>query len=134
MFSKNRSDHVSHLRQVFEIFRKYGFSLNPDKSVLGADEGKLLGHIISKDGLKIDPERVEAIKRFPLPQTKKSLQYFLGQINFVRRFIPNLTKTIKPILKILKKYVKFEWTDEGRKSFKSINDSIGISPILISPN
>jgi hypothetical protein len=76
MFSKDRSDHVSHLRQVFERCRKYGISLNPAKSVLGVDEGKLLGHIIAKDGVKIDPERVEAIKRIPLPQTKKALQSF----------------------------------------------------------
>jgi hypothetical protein len=134
LFSKDRSDHVSHLKQVFERCRKYGISLNPAKSVLSVDEGKLLGHIISKDGVKIDPERVEAIKRIPLPQTKKALQSFLGQINFVRRFIPNLVETIKPILRLLKKDVKFEWTDEGRKAFKSIKDSIGRSHVLISPD
>jgi hypothetical protein len=102
--------------------------------VFGFDEGKLLGHIISKDGVKIDPERVETIKKVHLPQTKKSLQYFLGQINFVRRFILNLAKTIKPILNLLKKDAKFEWCDEGRKYFKAIKDSITRSLVLISPN
>jgi len=102
--------------------------------VFSVDEGKLLGHIISIDGVKIYLERVEAIKRIPLPKTKKSLQSFLGQINFFRRFIPNLAKTIKPILNILKKYVKFEWIDERRKEFDSIKDSIGRSPMLIIPN
>jgi hypothetical protein len=53
-------------------------------TILGVDEGKLLGHIIPKDGVKIDPKSVEAIKKIPLPPTKKSLQSFLGQINFVR--------------------------------------------------
>jgi hypothetical protein len=91
VFSKDRSDHVSHLRQVFERCREYGISLNPAKSVLGVDEGKL-GHIIAKDGVKIDPKRVEAIKRIPLPQTKKTLQSFLGQINFVRIFIPTVDR------------------------------------------
>jgi hypothetical protein len=114
VFSKERSYHVGHLRHVFEICRKYGISLNPAKSILVVDEGKLLGHIIAKDGVKMDPERVQAIQGVPFPQTKKSLQYFLGQIKFVRRFIPNLVETMKPILKLLKKYVKFEWTKEGR--------------------
>ena len=82
--------------------------MNPAKSILGVDEGKLLGHIIARDGVKIDPRRVEAIQRIPLPQTKKALQYFLGQINFVKRFILNLVDTMKPILKLLKKDVKFE--------------------------
>jgi hypothetical protein len=122
VFSKERSDHISHLRQVFESCRKYGISLNPAKSILGVDEGKLLGHIIAKDNIiakdrvKMDPERVEAIKKVPLPPTKKALQSFLGQINFVRWFIPNLAEMMKPLLKLLKKDAKFEWTDEGRPS------------------
>jgi hypothetical protein len=101
---------------------------------LCVDEGKLLGHIIAKDGVKMDPERVEAIQKVPLPPTKKSLQSFLGQINLVRRFIPNLAKIMKPLLKLLKKYVKCEWTEEGRNAFKSIKDAIGKSSVLISPN
>jgi hypothetical protein len=101
VFSKYRSKHVSHMRQVFERCRKYGISLNPSKSIMGVDEGKILGHIIAKYGVKIDPERVEFIKRVPLPQTKKTLQYFLAQINFVRIFIQNLDETMKPILKLL---------------------------------
>ena len=56
VFSKERFDHVRHLRKVFERCRKFGISLNLAKLVLGIDEGKLLGHIISKDGVKMDPE------------------------------------------------------------------------------
>jgi hypothetical protein len=55
VFSKERSDHIGHLRQVFERCQKYGISLNPAKSILGVDEGKLLRHIITKDGVKMDP-------------------------------------------------------------------------------
>jgi len=58
---------------VFERCQKYGISLNPTKFILGVDEGKLLGHIIAKDRVKMDPERVESIKKVPLPPTKKSL-------------------------------------------------------------
>jgi hypothetical protein len=82
----------------------------------------------------MDPERVEAIKKVPLPPTKKALQSFLGQINFVRRSIPNLAEMMTPLLKLLKKDAKFEWIDEGRNAFKSIKDAIGKSPVLISPN
>jgi len=56
VYSKNRSDHISHLTRIFERCRKYGISLNPRKTIFGVDEGKLLGHIISKDGINIDPE------------------------------------------------------------------------------
>ena len=76
---------------------------------------------------------MEAIKQVPLPQTKKAFQSFLGQINFIRRFIPNLVEVIKPILKLLKKDAKFEWTDDGRRAFKTIKEAIAKSPVLISP-
>ena len=114
--------------------RKYGISLNHAKSIFGVDEGKLLGHIIFKDGVKIDLERVEAIKKVPLAQNLKALQSFNSQINFIRRFIPNLAKSMKPLQKLLKKDGKFEWMDEGKDSFKSIKYAISMSPVLISPD
>jgi hypothetical protein len=58
VISKDRKDHLSHLRIVFERCRKYGISLNLKKSIFGIDEGKLLGHVASKGGISIDPERV----------------------------------------------------------------------------
>ena len=108
--------------------------MNPAKSIFGVDEGKLLGHTISKDGVKVDPGRVEAIKKVPLPQNLKSLQYFNGQINFIRRFIPNLAELMKPLQKLLKNDAKFEWIDEGKIAFKSIKNAIYMSPVLISPD
>jgi hypothetical protein len=105
--SKKREQHIQHLRTIFQRCREYGISLNPKKSIFGVDKGKLLGHIISKDGITIDPARVEAIKKIPLPKDKKSLQYFFGQINFVRRFIPNFVEIVKPLNKLLKKDAHF---------------------------
>jgi len=59
--SKSDQEHLKHLRQVFMTCRKYGISLNPKISLFGLEEGKLLGHIISKDGIRIDPDRIQAI-------------------------------------------------------------------------
>ena len=61
IFSKRREDLVFHLKQIFDCCRKYGISLNPNKSIFAVLEGKWLGHIISKNGISIDQERVEAI-------------------------------------------------------------------------
>jgi len=71
--------------------RKYGISLNPKKPLFGLEEGKLLGHIISKKGIKIDPARIEAILQIPHHRNVKELQAFLGKINFLRRFISNFS-------------------------------------------
>ena len=78
VFSKERPSHIGHLKQVFERCRKYGISLNPAKSVFGIDEGKLLGHIISKDGVKIDLERIEAIKKIPCLKMSKLSNLLMG--------------------------------------------------------
>ena len=62
IFSKKRGEHAFHLKQIFEHCRKYGISLNPKKCVFAVTEGKLLGHVISKKGISIDPKRIKAIE------------------------------------------------------------------------
>ena len=133
VFSKDGKTHICHLRQVLDRCREFGISLNPAKSVFGVTEGKLLSHIITKEGVKIDPERVEAIGKVPLPTTKKLLQSFLGKTNFVHRFIPNYAEIMKPIYKLLKKDVKFEWNDESKRAFEQIKTAICEATVLISP-
>lgn len=67
------------------------------------EEGKLLGHIISKDGIRIDPAKVEAIQELDFPRNKKEIQFFNGKNNFLRRFIPNLAEHLKEMTNMLKK-------------------------------
>ena len=74
IFSKKRGEHAFHLRRIFERCRKYGISLNPKKCVFAITEGKLLGHIVSKQGISIDTEIIKAIEQIPLPHNKKGMQ------------------------------------------------------------
>lgn len=94
---------MEHLRQVFLKCKKYGISLNPKKNLVRLEEGKLLGHIISKDGILIDPFKIEAILQISYPESIKELHTFLGNINFLRRFISNLDKLIRSLNNMLKK-------------------------------
>jgi len=82
---------------------KYGLSLNPKKSHFTMEEGKLLSHIVSKYGVKIDPERVAAIQNIPCPRNKREVQSFMGKMIFLRRFIPNLAENMRLITNMLKK-------------------------------
>ena len=75
-FQRNDTEHIQHLQRTFEKCRRYGLSLNPQKYLFSLDEGKLLGHIVTKDGVKIDPKRVEVIKNISLPRNKKEVQVF----------------------------------------------------------
>eukprot|EP00253_Pinus_taeda_P016414 PITA_16414 len=76
------------------------------------DEVKLLGHIISKDGIRIDPAHVELIQQIDLPRNKKEIQSFNGKMNFLCRFVPNLAEHLREITNMLKKDSQVKWTEE----------------------
>jgi hypothetical protein len=108
-------------------------SLNPTKSIFGVISGKLLGHIVSDYGINIDPERGIAIQNLPIPSSKKQNSIFMGKINFVRRFIPDFARMVKPIHNLLKKDQIFAWTQETEKAFVDIKNAI-VSPVLEKPD
>ena len=134
IFSKKRGEHAFHLKQIFKRCRKYGISLNPKKCVFAVMEGKLLGHIVSKKGISIDPERIKAIEQIPLPHNKKGMQYFMGNINFVHRFVPDFAQTVKPMQQMVKQNAQFKWTDIEKDSFRKIKTVVAHAPSLRSPD
>jgi ribonuclease HI len=134
VFSKSDEDHIIHLKQTFEKCRKYGLSLNPKKSHFAMQEGKLLGHIVSRDGIRIDPKRVEAIETLAIPRNVKEIQSFLGKIIFLRRFVPNFAEIVKLITDMLRKNNEVKWTTEARASFAHIKKVISEAPVLASPD
>ena len=114
--------------------RKYGISLNPKKSNFALEEGKLLGHIISKYGIKIDPERVSAILKVEEPRSKKEIQSFLGQVNFLRIFVPRFAEILMNITNMLKKGHEIKWNTEAKESFWEIKKAISEALVLVSPD
>lgn len=131
-FSKSNEQHLQHLERVFLKCKKFGISLNPKKSNFTLEEGKLLGHIISKDGIKIDPQRVDAIQKIAIPRTKKEIQSFIGKVNFLRRFISNFVEIMKYITNMLRKENEIKWTFEARKAFSDIKRALAEAPVLNS--
>ena len=134
IFSKSDDQHLQHLERVFLKCKKFGISLNPKKSHFVLEECKLLGHIISKDGIKIDPQRVDAIQSLSIPRTKEEVQSFIGKVNFLRRFISNFAEIMKHITNMLRKENEIKWTFEARNSFSDIKNALTKAPVLISPD
>jgi len=118
---------------MFEKCRALGISLNAKKSIFIIKEGKLLGHVVSKQVMVIEPKRVFAIRNISFLSNKKVLQSFLGHINLVGKFIHDFTHIIKPISYMLKKDVVFLWTYEARKSFNKIKEAILTTLVLKNP-
>ena len=94
--------------------------MNPLKCAFGVSAGKFLGFIIHEKGIEIDPKRVEAMKRVEAPTCKKDLQKFLGKVNYLRRFIFNLSEKIDsftPVLR-LKDEAEFTWGQNNKKPLR----------------
>ena len=101
--SKTQVDHVQDLRKLLERVRRYDLKLNPVKCAFGVPFGKLLGFIVSRRGIELDPSKIKAIRDLPSPKNKTEVMSLLGRLNYISRFIAQLTTTCEPIFKLLKK-------------------------------
>ena len=95
-------DHPKHLRQIFLRCRRYNIRLNPHKCVFCVDSGRLLGFIVSKDGIQLDPPKVEAFFNLTSPSSLYQLQSLQGKANFLRCFTPNYAEVAKGFTRLLK--------------------------------
>ena len=134
VFSKTDYKHLDHHRKVFIKCRKFGISLNPKKTLFGLEEGKLLGHKISKEEIRIDAAKIEAILNISPLRNIKELQAFIGKINFLRRFNSNIAEIIRELNNMLKKDSVLRWTIEAKQSFESIKHALTKISVLISPD
>lgn len=114
--------------------REHGVSLNPKKFVFGVTKGKLLGQIVSQEEVKVDPKRVKVIQQLSLPSNRNGVRSFFGQVNFLRRFIPDFAETTKYIVNMMSEKVAFKWNEASRKSFKEIKQEIAHAPTLVNPD
>ncbi|KAG8503668.1 hypothetical protein CXB51_001660 [Gossypium anomalum] len=132
--SRTEEEHVRVLRKLFLRLRKFQLKLNPSKCTFGARSGKLLGFIVSEKGIKVDPDKVKAIQELPPPRTQKEVRGFLGRLNYIARFISQLTEKCDPIFRLLKKHNPGVWDDECQKTFEKVKQYLSSPPVLTPPS
>jgi hypothetical protein len=98
--SQNEEDHMNHLKKLFERLRKFRLRLNPAKCTFGVRSGKLLGFIVSQQGIEVGPDKVRAIQEMPAPRTEREVRGFLGRLNYISRFISHMIAMCEPIFKL----------------------------------
>lgn len=108
--------------------------LQPDKCQFLCKEIGYLGHIITREGVKPDPKKVEAVRCFPRPKCRKNVKQFLGLAGYYRRFIPNLASSAKPLTSLLKKNVPFTWTEAAERAFETLKNVLCTQPLLQYPD
>ena len=105
--SENADEHLMHSQKVFARFKENKVTLNFRKCEFRKFHTTFLGHIISAEGIKPDPEKIQAIRDFNIPKNKKQLQGFLGIVNFSAKFSKGISEAITPMLELMKKGVKW---------------------------
>ncbi|CAC5404284.1 Transposon Ty3-G Gag-Pol polyprotein,Transposon Ty3-I Gag-Pol polyprotein,Retrovirus-related Pol polyprotein from transposon 297 [Mytilus coruscus] len=126
VFSRSFEEHLSHLEQVFTRLRDANLTMKQSKCVFAAKEVKYLGHIISKEGIKVDPEKTKAISTFPVPTRQKQVRSFLGMCNYYRRFVDSYSKIATPLNGLLKKERErsFKWNKECQVAFDNLKQAL----------
>lgn len=126
--------HLSNLGTVLSRLRQAGLKLQPAKCKLCQKEVRFLGHVISENGIATDPEKTAVIATWPVPESKKNIQQFLGLANYYRRFIKDFGTTAKPLQRLLEKNVAFEWTQQCQAAFDHLRKCLMTTPILAFPD
>jgi len=120
LYANNRAEHDKRLRALLTRLRDVGLTLNPRKCQLRLSSIRFLGYVISEEGVSPDPQKVDSIVKFSAPENVSDCRSFMGLVNFVGQFIPDLATVAEPIRRVTHKDVKFKWGKEQQQAFNKI--------------
>ena len=123
-------EHIEHVRKVLVRLKERGLFVKPEKCEFHVTETKFLGFIISPDGVRMDPERIQTIVEWPAPKSVHDLRVFLGFANFYRRFIEAYSRIVSPLTALLRKSSKFRWGKEAQEAFDALKKAFSTEPVL----
>lgn len=119
---------------MFDRIRAAGLKLKPTKCRFLRKEVAFLGHVVSSDGIKTDPEKVKAVKTWPVPLNVKELQSFLGLARYYRKFILRFSIIAEPPYQLCRKDVSFSWQPEQQSASGELKNRLVSRPVLAYPN
>ena len=139
--SRTPEEHLEHLRLVFELLRKHKLYAKLKKCAFNKSELKFLGHIIGRDGVAVDPDKISTITKWPVPRSLQQLQGFLGLGNYLRRFIPRYSSLVAPLTDLTSRVraATFDWEHwdpDGpeMQAFTMLKRMITNAPVLALPD
>ncbi|KAL8118331.1 hypothetical protein AgCh_016023 [Apium graveolens] len=133
VYSPTEEKHVEHLSLVLETLTTHQLYANEKKCEFGQTRLTYLGHIISENGVAVDPEKVKALETWPIPSNLKELKGFLGLSGYYRRFIAGYATIARPLTDQTRKD-QFGWTQEATTAFKQLKLALMQAPILVMPD
>ena len=137
VFSRNREEHLKHLETCLDVLRKQKFHAKASKCHWAKSELEYLGHIVSAEGVRMDPKKVSVVRDWPLPQSVTELRQFLGLTNYFRKFIRSYAALSAPLTDMLRGDARCrpeDWTPEGRKAFAQVKNALADDVLLRYPD
>lgn len=138
VFSSDESEHINHLRRIFERLSTHGLRISPAKCEFMLNEIDFLGHHITAQGTQPKREKIEAITNYQKPTDYASLRRFMGMLGFYRHFIPNFADICHPLYELLgstnQRNHTLDWSDQAVAAFNTIKDSLSSAATLCHPD
>ncbi|GJP52565.1 hypothetical protein CLOM_g11667 [Closterium sp. NIES-68] len=134
IYSRDMQQHVEHLRRIFEILLRERFYVKLSKSDFALENAQFLGHIVSAQGVHVDPKKIKAVRTWKTPENVKELQQFLGFANYYNRFVPQYAKIATPLTNLLKKNTPYKWEPQHQEAVEQLKQALTSAPVLILPD
>ena len=131
--SKLESEHVIDLGNIFEILRRHKLKLNASKCFFGVESRKFLGYMVTRHGIKVNPDQIRAINNLQPPWNPKKVQKLIGMIAALNRFVSQSADRCRPFFQLLNKWKGFEWTEECVLAFQQLKEYLSRPPITSRP-
>jgi hypothetical protein len=134
IYSKTIAEHTQHVRQVLQILRENKLYAKLSKCEFFKQSISFLGHVVGEHGISMEEDKVEAIKKWPIPSNITAVRAFLGLAGYYRRFVKDFSSIALPLTNLLRTEVKFQWTEQQQHSFTQLKQAITSAPVLIIPD
>ncbi len=134
IFSHSLQEHVQHVRRVLQRLLENGLYVKAEKCVFHAQSVPFLGCIVSVEGMRMDPDKIQAVVDWPTPDSRKALQRFLGFANFYRRFIRSFSQLAAPLTALTSIKTLFRWSSAAAAAFTKLKGCFVSATILIAPD
>ena len=134
VFGRTFGEELERLREVLRRLRAANLKLSPKKCLLFQVEVPFLGHVVGRDGVRTDPQKITAVQEWPVPKNVAEVRSFLGLCTYYRRFVQGFAQVAAPLHRLTKKGVHFNWDDQCQGAFDSLKRALTEAPVLPYPD
>ena len=134
VFSKTPEEHAIHMEKVLKILDEADLYISLKKCDFEKSELKFLGHLVGKDGIKVDPAKTAVIKDWPVPTSVSAVRSFCGLANYFRKFLQGYSSMVAPLTNLTRLDVRFHWTAECQQAFEAVKHALLTAPVLAMPD